>query len=83
MSGTLTIRNLDLDVKQKLRELAARHQRSMEAEARAILGEAVREGRAVVPETTEEARERLKGIIGIWQDRGTTDELMQQTRGEE
>ncbi|TIL71010.1 MAG: hypothetical protein E5Y65_23345 [Mesorhizobium sp.] len=35
--GTLTIRNLDDDLKQKLREQAARHGVSMEQEARNLL----------------------------------------------
>jgi antitoxin FitA len=39
--ATLTIRNLDAVVKQRLRVLAARHGRSMEAEARSILSGAV------------------------------------------
>ncbi len=38
----LTVRNLDPDVHQRLRELAAAHGRSMEAEARAILAAGVR-----------------------------------------
>ncbi len=37
----LTVRNLDPVVKAKLRERAARHGRSMEAEVRDILAEAV------------------------------------------
>lgn len=40
--AALSIRNLDDDVKQRLRRRAAEHGRSMEAEARAILEEAVR-----------------------------------------
>lgn len=39
----LSIRNLDESVKARLQSRAARHGRSMEAEARAILTEAVRE----------------------------------------
>jgi plasmid stability protein len=39
--ATLTIRNVDAAVKERLRLLAARHGRSMEAEARTILSEAV------------------------------------------
>jgi plasmid stability protein len=35
--GTLTIRNLDEDLKQRLRERAARHGVSMEQEARSLL----------------------------------------------
>jgi plasmid stability protein len=41
--SSLTIRNLDVQVKERLRVRAARHGRSMEAEARAILTEAVTE----------------------------------------
>lgn len=39
--ANLTIRNVDAAVKERLRLRAARHGRSMEAEARRILGEAV------------------------------------------
>jgi len=41
--AALSIRNLDETVKQRLLLRAARHGRSMEAEVRAILTEAVRE----------------------------------------
>jgi plasmid stability protein len=41
--AALSIRNLDETVKQRLLLRAARHGRSMEAEARAILAEAVQE----------------------------------------
>jgi antitoxin FitA len=41
--AALTIRDLDDDVKDRLRLRAARNGRSMEAEVRAILAEAVRE----------------------------------------
>lgn len=37
--ATLTIRNLDEEIKRKLRLRAARHNRSVEAEVRAILSE--------------------------------------------
>jgi plasmid stability protein len=39
--ATVTIRNIDAAVKERLRVRAARHGRSMEAEARTILSEAV------------------------------------------
>ena len=39
--SSLTIRNLDNDVKERLRQRAAVHGRSMEAEVRHILSEAV------------------------------------------
>ncbi|MFN0128082.1 MAG: FitA-like ribbon-helix-helix domain-containing protein [Verrucomicrobiales bacterium] len=84
----MTIRNLDEGVKQRLRLRAAHHQRSMEAEAREILAAAVVETPGVtpsiaVPRTAEEMRERLRAVAGIWKGRGTTDELMRMTRGEE
>jgi len=41
--ATISIRNLDDHVHERLRIRAARHGRSMEAEIRAILAEAVRE----------------------------------------
>lgn len=41
MAG-ITIRDLDPDVKERLRRRAAAHGRSMEAEARSILSEAVK-----------------------------------------
>jgi antitoxin FitA len=41
--AALSIRDLDETVKRRLQLRAARHGRSMEAEARAILAEAVRE----------------------------------------
>ncbi len=44
MSKTLTIRKLDDEVAQKLRERAARNQRSVEAEVREILRTAVLAG---------------------------------------
>ena len=43
--GTLTIRNLPAETQQGLREIAAKRGRSMEAEARAILDEAVKRAR--------------------------------------
>jgi plasmid stability protein len=41
--AAVSIRDLDDDVRERLRVRAARHGRSMEAEIRAILAEAVRE----------------------------------------
>jgi antitoxin FitA len=43
MMAAITVRNLDDHVKQRLRVRAARHGRSMEAEVRAILIDAVAE----------------------------------------
>jgi len=44
--AALSIRGLDDNVREQLRLRAARHGRSMEAEARAILTEAVRDSRS-------------------------------------
>jgi antitoxin FitA len=83
MTTTLTIRNLDESVKQKLRVQAATHRRSMEAEAREILA------RAVEPEAPSggaSAEPRVAGkfdhLRGIWKGRLSTDETMLITRGE-
>ncbi len=91
MSRTLTIRNLDETVKQKLRLRAARHQTSMEAEARAILTRAVDEPEASgIPVGREallaERRKRIEAVVGIWKNRAdgrTTDEIMQELRSDD
>ncbi|MDA7632774.1 plasmid stabilization protein [bacterium] len=84
MSTTLTIRNLDEDVKRKLRLRAASHQTSMEAEARKILAQAVNEPETITaPRTPEEMRERLEAVRGIWKDRAngrSTDEIIRELR---
>ena len=86
MSTTLTIRNLEEPVKQKLRMRAASHGRSMEAEAREILTKAVTTPASGVVLATEPARERMRSacesVRGIWKGRMTTDELMSLTRGD-
>jgi antitoxin FitA len=87
MSTTLTIRNLDEEVKRKLRIRAASHQTSMEAEARSILAAAVNQGEAIVPpRTQEELRARLEAVRGIWKGRAggrSTDEIMRELRGDD
>lgn len=50
--SVLTVRNLDDDLKTRLRVRAARHGRSMEAEARAILRESL--------------ADRQGGEVGTW-----------------
>jgi antitoxin FitA len=91
MTTTLTIRNLDEPVKQKLRIQAASHGRSMEAEARAILTRAMNGGSAETADdlpapATVGAPARNKGkfdhVIGLWKGGMSTDEIMQLTRGE-
>ena len=91
MSTTLTIRNLEVPVKQKLRMQAASHAQSMEAEAREILTRAMK---GSSPATTDNlpapatvgAPARNKGkfdhVIGLWKGGMSTDEIMQLTRGE-
>ncbi len=85
---SITIDDLDEPVTQKLRVRASRHGRSVAAEAREILTQAVA-GTDVAaptlqpPRTPEEMRERLRAVRGIWKDRGTTDELMRLTRGQD
>ncbi len=59
----------------------------MEAEAREILATALsgREGFAP-PRSPEDMRERLKAVSGIWKDclgGKTTDEIMQELRGDD
>lgn len=87
MSTTLTIRNLDEDVKRKLRLRAASHQTSMEAEARAILAQALEAPESVAPpRTPEEMRARLEAVRGIWKERyegKLTDDIMKDLRGDD
>lgn len=85
---SITIDDLDEPVTQKLRQRASSHGRSLAAEAREILTQAVAETDAAAPEiqpprTPEEMRERLLAVTGIWAGRGTTDELMRELRGED
>ncbi len=88
MSTTLTIRNLDEGVKQKLRLRAASHQRSMEAEAREIL---VASLAGPDPDSDRDAaklerRKRIESVIGIWKavmGGRSTDEIMQELRGDD
>ena len=82
---TLTIRNLDEKVEQKLRLKAASHGRSMEAEAREILTRDV-EGASLadsVPVATAHPHSICDSVRGIWKGRGTTDEMMRELRGDD
>ncbi len=87
MSTILTIRNLDEDVIRKLRIRAASNHRSIEAEARAIITEVVKNTETIAPpRTPEEMRERLNAVRGIWKDEmggKTTDEIMKELRGDD
>ncbi len=83
MSSTLTIRNLEESVKQKLRVLAASHGRSMEAEARDILKQGVMlKNKALSAEESLSKKGKFNALIGTWKGRLSTDEVMQVTRGE-
>jgi hypothetical protein len=87
VSTTLTIRNLAAAVKQQLRVQAAMHGRSMEAEAREILAQAVGQAppgsTARTPSRGGSARTSVcQAVRGRWQGRGTTDEIMKLTRGD-
>jgi plasmid stability protein len=64
--ATLTIRNVDAGVKERLRVRAARHGRSMEAEARAILSEDVASDRdQPEPNLAEAIRRRFAPLGGV------------------
>lgn len=62
--ASITIRNLDEEVKTRLRVRAAKHHRSMEEEARLILYDAV--GRTEPPENLASAiRARIEPLGGV------------------
>lgn len=82
MSTTLTIRNLAEPVKQKLRVQAASHGRSMEAEAREILTQAVNITSALASSGGDTPQSVCTSVRGIWKGRMSTDEIMELTRGE-
>jgi hypothetical protein len=84
MSTTITIRNLDDQVKQRLRVIAAQHGKSMEAEAREILTRATF---ANTPDPKPESSPQGEGYRsparGKWKHLGiTTDAIMTLTREE-
>ena len=64
--ATLTIRNVDAAVKERLRVRAARHGRSMEAEARTILSDAVAaKPDEFEPNLAEAIRRRFAPLGGV------------------
>ena len=64
--ATLTIRNVDAGVKERLRVRAALHSRSMEAEVRVILSEAVTGDRdRLEPNLAEAIRRRFAPLGGV------------------
>ena len=63
--ATITIRNLDDDVKTRLRVRAAEHHRSMEEEVRSILRRAVNGGRAGPRRLAQFTRECFAPLGGV------------------
>ena len=63
--ASITIRNLDDDVKTRLRIRAAEHHRSMEEEARVILREAVDAGKAAPKDLAKFTRECFAPLGGV------------------
>ncbi|MET9317433.1 plasmid stabilization protein [Kribbella sp. NPDC003505] len=62
--AAITVRNLDDKIKHRLRVRAARHGRSMEAEARAIIVEAVGEDEEE-PNILQRLHERFAELGGV------------------
>lgn len=89
VSTTLTIRNLDEAVKQRLRVRAAYNKRSMEAEAREILATCLADGQGTLADKETAMTERMKrieSVVGTWKGHlngKTTDEIMQELRGDD
>ena len=62
---TLTIRNVDASLKERLRVRAARHGHSMEAELRTILLEALRHDEDSAPNLAEVIHRRFAPFGGV------------------
>ena len=63
--ASITIRNLDDDVRTRLRVRAAEHSRSMEEEVRIILREAVSDGKAGPRDLAKFTRECFAPLGGV------------------
>ena len=63
--ATITIRNLDDDVKTRLRVRAAENHRSMEEEVRIILRDAVKDGRTGPRDLEKFTRECFASLGGV------------------
>ena len=63
--ASITIRNIDDDLKTRLRVRAAEHSRSMEEEVRIILREAVNGGKAEPRNLAEFTRECFAPLGGV------------------
>lgn len=83
---TITIRNLEEQVKQRLRMLAAEHGRSMEAEARDILTRETlvmnQARRGAAPKDRGGRASVCAAVRGAWKGRMGTDEIMAIARGD-
>lgn len=77
---TITIRNLEEQVKQRLRIMAAEHGRSMEAEVRDILAREtlIRD----CPRGEAASGSVCTAVRGAWKGRMKTDEIMALTRND-
>ncbi len=64
-ASTITIRNLDRQVKERLRIRAARNGRSMEAEARSILADSLAPNASDSMNLAEAIRRRIAPLGGI------------------
>jgi plasmid stability protein len=62
--ATLTIRNVDAELKERLRLRAARHGRSMEAELRHILSDTLGGDKNREPNLAEAVRRRFQSLGG-------------------
>lgn len=63
--ATITIRNLDEDVKTRLRVRATANRRSMEEEVRIILRDAVKDGRTGPRDLAKFTRECFASLGGV------------------
>ncbi len=63
--ASITVRNLEEDLKRRLRIRAAEHGRSMEQEAREILKEALDTGRPVEKDLAAAIRARFAPLGGV------------------
>ena len=77
--AVLTIRNVPDAVHHRLRARAAKTGRSMEAEARVILAEAVQD---IVPESSLEIRDWVDTLYGDKKPAGVVDALLRERRKE-
>lgn len=63
--ASITIRNLDDALKERLRRRAAQHGRSMEDETREILATALAEGRRAESNLADSVRRRFAEVGGV------------------